>query len=159
MLKNCRGFPSFRFFWAKIWLLWMENQWKIFISQIKLVLKLSSRVTSRSLEGIFSTSAHFETHNRGKNTYFSSVFFVAVGPGGFWPLAPPSSGQHPLFWLFSNCPGIIEGPDVNSFAGLSFLIFGLGINPASTCCGEGMTRFVWLLLVAISAVFLPQLQQ
>ena len=87
-----------------------------------------------SLEGIFSTSVHFETHNRGKNTNFLSAFFGALGPGGFWPLAPQSSGQHLLFWLFFSCPCIMEGPDLDSFAGLSFLIFGLGINSASTCC-------------------------
>ena len=68
------------------------------------------------------------------------AFFVALALCGFRALAPKKSGEHPLFWPVFNCTGTIEGPDVETFAGLSFFIFGLGLNSASTCCENALKQ-------------------
>merc|ERR1739844_277329 len=63
-------------------------------------------------------------------------FFVALGTGGFWPLALRDSGQPPLFWLSIPCTWTMEGLGLNTYPGIIFFIFVLGMNPASTCCGQ-----------------------
>ena len=82
---------------------------------------------------------------RGKVVFFGSLdlirlfhkclFFVALGTGGFGPLAPRASGQPPLFLLCIPCIWTIEGPGLDTYPGIIFFIFVLGMNPASTCCG------------------------
>ena len=84
--------------------------------------------------GIYGTLGHSETHFRGENSAFLSAVFTAFELGGFRPLAPRKSGQPPLFLLFLYYILTIEGPWTNSFAGIVFWIYGLGIKPASTCC-------------------------
>ena len=84
--------------------------------------------------GIYGTLGHSETHFRGENSAFLSAVFTAFELGGFRPLAHRKSGQPPLFSLFLYYILIIEGPWGNSFAGIVFWIYGLGIKPASTCC-------------------------
>ena len=82
------------------------------------------------LESLDGDLWHSETHFREEN----SVVFTAFELGGFRALAPRKSSQPPLFLLFLYYILTIEGPWTNSFAGIVFLIYGLGIKPASTCC-------------------------
>ena len=71
-----------------------------------------------------------ESVEMGRNGHFLSCHFLALVISGFRALAPTKSGEHPLFWPVFNCTGTIEGPDVETFAGLSFSMFGLGLNSA-----------------------------
>ena len=66
--------------------------------------------------------------------FHKCLFFVALGTGGFGPLAPRASGQPPLFLLCIPCIWTIEGPGLDTYPGIIFFIFVLGMNPASTCC-------------------------
>ena len=66
--------------------------------------------------------------------FHKCLFFVALGTGGFGPLAPRASGQPPLFWLSIPCTWTMEGPGLDTYPGIIFFIFVLGMNPASTCC-------------------------
>ena len=68
--------------------------------------------------------------------FHKCLFFVALGTGGFGPLAPRASGQPPLFLLCIPCIWTIEGPGLDTYPGIIFFIFVLGMNPASTCCGD-----------------------
>ena len=63
-------------------------------------------------------------------------FFVALGRDGFWPLALRDPGQPPLFWLSIPCTWTMEGPGLDTYPGIIFFIFVLGMNPASTCCAK-----------------------
>ena len=87
-----------------------------------------------SLEEIFGTIGPFETPYGGKNGHFLISLFVAVALGVLRPLAPLASGQYPLLRIFFIHAGTIEGADAKSFAGTIFLMYGLGLNSASTYC-------------------------
>ena len=71
--------------------------------------------------------------------FHKCLFFVALGTGGFGPLAPRASGQPPLFLLCIPCIWTIEGPGLDTYPGIIFFIFVLGMNPASTCCEQDCT--------------------
>ena len=83
---------------------------------------------------LLDTLKHILEEETAENGAFSSAVFTAFELGGFRTLAPRKSGQPPLFLLFLYYILTIEGPWTNSFAGIVFWIYGLGIKPASTCC-------------------------
>ena len=78
--------------------------------------------------------------------FHKCLFFVALGTGGFGPLAPRASGQPPLFLLCIPCIWTIEGPGLDTYPGIIFFIFVLGMNPASTCCEKEIDIHFYIIL-------------
>ena len=69
-----------------------------------------------------------------KGANLQSYVFVVLDTNGFWPLALRDAGQPPLFLVSIHHIGAIEGPRLDSYPGIVFLILVLGMNLASTYC-------------------------
>ena len=67
-------------------------------------------------------------------TDLGSPLLVAPDTFGFWPLALRDAWKHPLLFVSIHHIGTIEGPRLDSYPGIVFLILALGINLASTYC-------------------------
>ena len=69
-----------------------------------------------------------------KGANLQSYVFVVLDTNGFWPLALRDASQPPLFLVSIHHIGAIEGPRLDSYPGIVFLILVLGMNLASTYC-------------------------
>ena len=75
-------------------------------------------------------------------TNLGSPLLVGLDSSGFWPLALRDAWEHPLFCGPIHYFGTIEGPRLDSYPGIVFLILALGKNLASTYCD----KHLWLKL-------------